>query len=127
MARTKIIATPGPATADKAVIGRLILLGVNVFRLNFSHGDHAFHAKLIKDARSIAEQLNRPIALLQDISGPKIRVSPTEPLQLIESDLLYVWRKETSKEFRGHHTELNGKFRMKNGELFFLQICFLHF
>ena len=97
MARTKIIATLGPATADKAVIERLILLGVNVFRLNFSHGDHAFHAKLIKDARSIAEQLNRPIALLQDISGPKIRVSPTEPLQLIESDLLYVWRKETSK------------------------------
>ena len=96
MARTKIIATLGPATADKAGIGRLILLGVNVFRLNFSHGDHAFHAKLIKDARSIAEQLNRPIALLQDISGPKIRVNPTEPLQLVEGDLLYVWRKKTS-------------------------------
>ena len=82
MVRTKIIATLGPATADKVIIERLILLGVNVFRLNFSHGDHDFHAKLIKDARSAAEKLNRPIALLQDISGPKIRVKPMEPLSV---------------------------------------------
>lgn len=94
MARTKIIATLGPATADKAIIERLILLGVNVFRLNFSHGNHDFHAKLIKDARSAAEKLNKPIALLQDISGPKIRVQPMEPIRLVESDLLYVWRKK---------------------------------
>ena len=98
MVRTKIIATLGPATADKAIIERLILLGVNVFRLNFSHGDHAFHAKLINTARSVAEQLNRPIALLQDISGPKIRVNPTEPLQLIESDFLYVWKNTPPEE-----------------------------
>ena len=57
MTRTKIIATLGLATADKAIIERLILLGVNVFRLNFSHGDHDFHAKLIKDVRRLAEQL----------------------------------------------------------------------
>ncbi len=97
MARTKIIATLGPATADKAIIERLILLGVNVFRLNFSHGDHAFHARLINDTRSIAEQLNRPIALLQDISGPKIRVQPMEPLQLTEGELLTIWRKKPPK------------------------------
>ncbi len=82
MARTKIIATLGPATADRAGIERLILLGVNVFRLNFSHGDHAFHERLIHDARSVSEELNRPIALLQDISGPKIRVQPMEPVLL---------------------------------------------
>jgi pyruvate kinase len=94
MGRTKIIATLGPATADKALIERLILLGVNVFRLNFSHGDHAFHDRLIRDARSAAEKLNRPIALLQDISGPKIRVGPMEPVQLVEGDLLHVRRSE---------------------------------
>ena len=93
MARTKIIATLGPATADKDIIERLILLGVNVFRLNFSHGDYDFHAKLIKDARSAAEKLNRPIALLQDISGPKIRVKPMEPYWLVENDLLQLWKK----------------------------------
>ncbi len=97
MARTKIIATLGPATADRAIIKRLILLGVNVFRLNFSHGDHDFHAKLIKDARSAAKKLNRPVALLQDISGPKIRVKPTEPIWLAERDLLYIWRKNPPK------------------------------
>ena len=93
MIRTKIIATLGPATADKAIIERLILLGVNVFRLNFSHGDYDFHTKLISDARSAAEKFNRPIALLQDISGPKIRVSPMEPILLVENDLLHLWKK----------------------------------
>jgi pyruvate kinase len=97
MARTKIIATLGPATADKTIIERLILLGVNVFRLNFSHGDYDFHAKLINDARSAAEKLNRPIALLQDISGPKIRVKPIEPYWLFENDLLHLWKKNPPK------------------------------
>ena len=97
MVRTKIIATLGPATADKTIIERLILLGVNVFRLNFSHGDYDFHAKLINDARSAAEKLNRPIALLQDISGPKIRVKPMEPYWLVENDLLHLWKKNSPK------------------------------
>ncbi len=97
MVRTKIIATLGPATADKAIIERLILLGVNVFRLNFSHGDYDFHAKLINDARSAAEKLNMPIALLQDISGPKIRVKPMEPYWLVENDLLHLWKKNSPK------------------------------
>ena len=96
MGRTKIIATLGPATADKDIIERLILLGVNVFRLNFSHGDHAFHAQLIKDARSAAEKHNRPIGLLQDISGPKIRVRPMEPVQLVEGDLVQISKGECS-------------------------------
>jgi pyruvate kinase len=97
MARTKIIATLGPATADKAIIERLIILGVNVFRLNFSHGDHGFHEKLIKDVRCAAEKLKKPIALLQDISGPKIRVKAMAPIQLVEGDHLYVWRKACPK------------------------------
>ena len=93
MARTKTIATLGPATADSATIERMIRLGVNVFRLNFSHGDHDFHAKLIKIVRKAAEKLNKPVALLQDISGPKIRITPIEPILLVEGDLLYIWRK----------------------------------
>jgi pyruvate kinase len=97
MARTKIIATLGPATADRAIIERLILLGVNVFRLNFSHGDYDFHARLIQDARSAAEKLNRPIALLQDIAGPKIRVGPMKPRWLVENDLLHLWKKDLPK------------------------------
>lgn len=98
MARTKIIATLGPATADIAVIEKLILLGVNVFRLNFSHGDHAFHARLIRDVRSTADRLGRPIALLQDISGPKIRVKDMEPVQLAEGDLLHIRKNSSSHD-----------------------------
>lgn len=98
MARTKIIATLGPATADKAVIERLILLGVNVFRLNFSHGDHGFYGRLIHDVRTVAEELNRPIALLQDISGPKIRVQPMEPVLLAEGDSLQIWKRKPPEE-----------------------------
>jgi pyruvate kinase len=71
----------------------MILLGVNVFRLNFSHGDHDYHAKLIKNVRKAAKKLNRPVALLQDTSGPKIRVNPIAPILLAESDLLFIWRK----------------------------------
>ena len=93
MARTKIIATLGPATANIATIERMILLGVNVFRLNFSHGDHDFHAKLIKNVRKVAKKLNKPVALLQDTSGPKIRINPIEPILLVEHDLLFIWRK----------------------------------
>jgi pyruvate kinase len=94
MVRTKIIVTLGPATADKAIIERLILLGVNVFRLNFSHGDYDFHTKLIINVRGASEKLNRPIALLQDISGPKIRVRPMEPYWLVENDRLHLWKKD---------------------------------
>lgn len=106
MGRTKIIATLGPATADKAVIERLILLGVNVFRLNFSHGDYDFHAKLIKDVRELAQQHDRPIALLQDIAGPKIRVRMTAPVQLAENDLLHVWKDDPPPE-AGNHISIN--------------------
>ncbi len=93
MARTKIVATLGPATSDIATIERMIVLGVNVFRLNFSHGDHGFHAKLIKNVRTAAKKLKKPVAILQDTSGPKIRVNLSEPLLLAENDLLYIWKK----------------------------------
>ncbi len=94
MARTKTIATLGPATVDITTIERMILLGVNVFRLNFSHGDHDFHAKLIKNVRTASKKFNKPVALLQDISGPKIRINPMNPIILAEHDLLFIWRKK---------------------------------
>lgn len=97
MARTKTIATLGPATADSATIERMILLGVNVFRLNFSHGDHTFHAELITKVRKAAKKLHKPVAILQDISGPKIRVNPIEPILLVEGDLLHIWRETVPK------------------------------
>ena len=71
--RTKIIATLGPATCEPDMIRKLIENGVNVFRLNMSHGDYAFHEKSFTDIRRIADELSTPIAVLVDLCGPKIR------------------------------------------------------
>jgi pyruvate kinase len=74
MRRTKIVATIGPASSDPATLERLVRAGADVLRLNFSHGDHDQHRAVIVAARAIAARLDQPIALLQDLSGPKIRV-----------------------------------------------------
>ncbi len=73
MKRTKIVATLGPASSSLETIGQLIDRGVNVFRLNFSHGTHADHAQTIVYARQAAAERQAPTAILQDLCGPKIR------------------------------------------------------
>jgi pyruvate kinase len=73
MRRTKIVATIGPASRDPRVLERLVQAGANVLRLNFSHGTHEEHLQVIQAAREIGARLHRPLALLQDLSGPKIR------------------------------------------------------
>ncbi len=76
MRRTKIVCTIGPASQSETVLKGLIQAGMDVARLNFSHGDHAFHEKIIKRIRRIAQSLKQPVAILQDLQGPKIRVGP---------------------------------------------------
>ncbi len=73
MRRTKIVATIGPASRDRAVLESLVAAGLDVVRLNFSHGEHAQHLEVLRNVREIAEATGRPIAILQDLSGPKIR------------------------------------------------------
>ncbi|MDF1667630.1 MAG: pyruvate kinase [Planctomycetota bacterium] len=73
--QTKIVATLGPSSSDPTVIRELIISGVNVCRLNFSHGDHNSHQQLIENIRAIAKKLKKPVAILQDLCGPKIRVA----------------------------------------------------
>ena len=74
MRRTKIVCTIGPASRSPEALRHLIEAGMNVARLNFSHGSHAQHAEVITSLREIARELNTPLALLQDLSGPKVRV-----------------------------------------------------
>ncbi|MDJ0655520.1 MAG: pyruvate kinase [Xanthomonadales bacterium] len=73
-ARTCIIATLGPASRDPDTIGELIEAGVNVFRLNFSHGDAEDHRKAVAAIREQSSRTLRPIGILQDLQGPKIRI-----------------------------------------------------
>jgi pyruvate kinase len=73
MRHTKIIATLGPASGDEATIASLVSAGVDVVRLNFSHRTHQDHAEVLARVRAVSERLGRRVAVLQDLSGPKIR------------------------------------------------------
>jgi pyruvate kinase len=72
--RTKIIATVGPACATPEMLGNLFLAGADVFRLNFSHGSHETHATVIEMIRGLEKKYRRPIGILADVQGPKLRV-----------------------------------------------------
>ena len=74
MPKTKIVCTIGPASSSEELIRKMIMNGMNVARLNFSHGTHSEHQEKIDIIRDVSEELNRPIAILQDLCGPKIRV-----------------------------------------------------
>ncbi len=78
MKRTKIICTIGPASEDPKILTKLVQNGMNVARLNFSHGSYENHAMLIRNIRAVSKKLDKPIAILQDLQGPKIRVSKLE-------------------------------------------------
>ena len=73
MRRTKIVATLGPATDDPQVLEGLIQAGVDVVRLNYSHGSHEEQAKRVEMVRSVADKLGRVVGVLADMQGPKIR------------------------------------------------------
>ncbi len=81
--KTKIVATIGPVSEDEQMMTKMLKAGMNVVRLNFSHGDFAEHGRRIKIARKISDKLNIPLAVLQDLSGPKIRIGD------LKKNLLY--------------------------------------
>jgi pyruvate kinase len=86
MRKTKIVCTIGPSSEKEAVIAAMIENGMNVARLNFSHGDHRDHEEKIKVIRALSVKMGKPIAILQDLAGPKIRVgSIPEPGVLLEA------------------------------------------
>src|SRR3954465_6492978 len=76
--RTKIVATIGPASRDPEVLVRMIDAGLDVARLNFSHGSRREHAETIERIRSAAGRAGKQGAVLQDLPGPKIRIGPLE-------------------------------------------------
>ncbi len=89
MKKTRIVCTIGPATESPEMLEKLVDAGMDVARLNFSHGSQSEHGQRIKDLRDIAGRLGRPIAVLQDLAGPKIRVGAIAngPIQLASGQL----------------------------------------
>jgi pyruvate kinase len=88
MRRTKIVCTIGPASQDPEVIRQLIRAGMNVARVNFSHGNREIHAQTIADVRRVAKEEERLVAIMADLQGPKLRVGelPEEGIELEEGE-----------------------------------------
>jgi pyruvate kinase len=98
MRRSKIVATIGPASRDLAVLEQLLRGGVDVVRLNFSHGEPDDHLAVAQAARAIAAAAGRPLAILQDLSGPKIRtgrVAGNQPVDLRDGDTVAITTDES--------------------------------
>ena len=87
---TKIVATLGPSSNTKEIIQELVQSGVNIARLNFSHGTHASHLKIINILRNLPSYKNKPVVILQDLQGPKLRVGklPPEGVRLSAGELI---------------------------------------
>ncbi len=98
MRRAKIVVTLGPATSEFEMIKKLILKGVNVFRLNFSHGNHIIHKESIKKIRQASSQLGREVAILQDISGPKVRIGHIDGILKFNKGDKIVLAKESDED-----------------------------
>ncbi|MFQ6026159.1 MAG: pyruvate kinase [Dehalococcoidia bacterium] len=97
MRKTKIIATIGPSSRDEATLEKLIETGMDVARLNFSHGTFAEHEEVIQTVRRLSEKHNRPVAILQDLGGIKLRLGVMdEPVRLYHGDEFTITSDERS-------------------------------
>lgn len=93
--KTKIVATIGPATSSEEMLEKIILAGVDVCRLNFSHGAYELHQEVIDRVRNINNRLGCHVALLQDLQGPKLRIGKVEgEFHLLEGDHVLVTTEE---------------------------------
>jgi pyruvate kinase len=91
MIRTKIVATLGPASSSPEAIGALVRAGLDMARINMSHGTHEQHRETVLSVRRAAAEVGRPVALLVDLAGPKIRVGDlAQPLTLEVGDVVVV-------------------------------------
>ncbi|MEK9151329.1 MAG: pyruvate kinase [Patescibacteria group bacterium] len=90
MKQTKIVATIGPASEAKDTLRKMAEAGMNVVRLNFSHGEHAWHKEIINRVRELSHELNMPIGILADLQGPRIRTEVAEDFAVEKGDRVRV-------------------------------------
>ena len=99
--RTKIVCTIGPASEKKSTLEKMVSAGMNVARLNFSHGTYKNHRLLINNIRSVGKKLGQPVAILQDLQGPRIRTGEVskQGIELVSGkDVVLFWENRSSKE-----------------------------
>jgi pyruvate kinase len=97
--RTKIVATIGPASSNRELVAQLVEAGMDGARLNFSHGTHDDHAKRAQIVRDVQEDVRRPLALIADLQGPKLRIGElAAPMRLARSDEIVVVGEDASRD-----------------------------
>src|ERR1041384_7331993 len=100
--KVKIVGTIGPACESEGMLEKLILAGMNVARMNFSHGTHEQHAERIARIRNVAKRLGICVGILQDLQGPKIRVGElSQPIQLSEGEVVTLYATGTTPPGNG--------------------------
>jgi pyruvate kinase len=121
--KTKIVCTIGPASESPEVMKGMIEAGMSVARLNFSHGDFAAHKSVIENLRAVAQSLDRRIAIMADLSGPKMRIGSItpEPVDLKSGDIFVL----TTDDILGDQSRVSVSFadlpgRVKPGDTLFL-------
>ncbi len=119
MKKTKIICTIGPSSESEEILATLIKEGMDIARLNFSHGTREEHLKKIKLIRSLSDSIGRPVAILQDLGGPKIRVGilPKEGIRLEPGSLFTL----TTRDIKGNNSAVSISYKglpeeVKTGE-----------
>ncbi len=126
--KTKIVATIGPASQSPEVLGMMIQAGMNVARINFSHGDFPGHKKVIENIRRAARTAGKRVAIMADLPGPKIRIGQftKEPIFLKSGDLFTL----TTEEIQGDFHQVSVSFPrlpqvVKSGDTLFLNDGFI--
>jgi pyruvate kinase len=121
--KTKIVCTIGPASESQAVMEKMLLAGMNVARLNFSHGDFSSHEKAIRNLRAASKAVERRVAIMADLPGPKIRIGQLEeePIALESGDTVML----TTEEMTGNRHRVSVSFSrlpqvVKPGDTLFL-------
>ena len=107
MRKTKIVCTIGPACETQEKLEELVNAGMNVARLNMSHATHEYHAQLIKNIRYISEALDKPIGILMDLQGPKIRIGTLKEKTILQPGQKYTI---TTRDVPGNSVEVHVPF-----------------
>ena len=95
MVKAKIIATLGPASGTKTMLRKMFIAGLDMVRLNFSHGTHAQHIEKIKLVRSLNKKMRRSIKIIQDLEGYRIRIGRLKkPIDLKKGKVLYITQED---------------------------------
>ena len=98
MKRTKIVATLGPATNSKEKIKQLIESGMDVARINFSHGTHQTNGKIIEYVKELRQEMKKSVGIIADLQGPRIRIVATKDIRIKKGETIKIW--DNLKEFQ---------------------------